>query len=149
MKIYLGADHRGFELKEKLRIWLEKNDLAYEDMGAYNFEKYDDYTEYAEKVASMVADNIHDKGVLLCGSGVGVDIVANKFDGIRSAVAINPEQIEAARMHDNVNVLVLAADYTSERQAISMLEKFLNTEFDEEIRHEKRLEEIAKLEQNN
>lgn len=149
MKVYLGADHRGFALKNKIKSWLEKKDILHQDLGAEVEDSFDDYTEYASKVASMVGMDPKSRGVLLCGSGVGVDIVANKFDNVRSAVGINPYQIEAARKDDNVNILVIAADYTLEREAVKMLEKFLQTKFESSTRHNRRLGDIAKLEQNN
>lgn len=149
MKIYLGADHRGFELKNKLKVWLEKQDMPHEDLGALILDSFDDYTEYAAKVASVVADNPKSTGVLLCGSGVGVDIVANKFDNVRAAVGINPLQVESARKDDNANILVIAADYTDERAAIKMLDKFIKTEYEDNERHTRRLNEISKLERNN
>lgn len=149
MKVYLGADHRGFELKEKLKTWLEKHDVSHQDLGAHILDSFDDYTEYASKVASMVGSSSKDRGVLLCGSGVGVDVVANKFDNVRSALGLNPQQVESARADDNANILVIAADYTAERAATQMLDKFLKTEYKGEERHERRLGEISKLERNN
>jgi ribose 5-phosphate isomerase B len=149
MKVYLGADHRGFALKNKLKLWLEKNDFLHEDLGAYLEDNFDDYTQYAAKVASVVAADPKARGVLLCGSGVGVDVVANKFDNVRSAVGINPFQVEAARKDDNANILVIAADYTSERESEKMLERFLNTKYENSVKHDRRLEDIKKLEDNN
>src|SRR5258706_16298142 len=112
MKVYLGADHRGFELKEKVRMWLEKWDYAHEDMGAYELNEKDDYTLYAEKVALLVANEKDARGILICGSGVGVDIAANKFDGVRASIGKEPDQVKAGRNDDDMNVLVLPSDYT-------------------------------------
>src|SRR3989344_7715621 len=129
MKVYLGADHRGYELKEKVFQWLTENDYEVEDYGAYEYEEGDDYTKYAEKVASVVPQNNEDRGILLCGSGVGVDIVANKFDGVRASIAKNNDQVRSGRNDDDMNTLVIAADYTSEEEAKVMIETFLKTPF--------------------
>ena len=147
--IYLGADHRGFKLKEKLRGWLVDNDINYKDLGAEKFDKADNYTVYAERVASVVADTKGEMGVLLCGSGVGVDVVANKFDGIRASIGKTPAQVKAGRKDDDMNILVIAADFTSLNDSLKMLKMFLNTKFSGKARHKKRLSEINKIEANN
>jgi ribose 5-phosphate isomerase B len=149
MKIYIGSDHKGFELKEKIAKWLFEMKYEFVDLGANTFDPQDDYTKYAEEVALLVRDNEGSKGVLLCGSGVGVDIVANKFDGIRASIGKNVQQVHAGRNDDNMNVLVLAADYTSEKEAKAMLIAFLETKFSGKDRYEKRLEEIERIEANN
>lgn len=148
MKIFLGADHRGFELKEKLKGWMEIEGYSFEDMGAHTLDPKDDYTVFAEKVASSVADTLG-KGILLCGSGVGVDVVANKFDGVRSSIGKNEKQIAAGRADDDMNVLVIAADYTKEDEAKEMIKAFLSTKFSGKARHKRRLSEIEKIEMNN
>ncbi len=149
MKIFLGADHRGYELKEKLAQWLFEMERAFQDLGAESLDPHDDYTEYAEKVASLVTKNEGSRGVLICGSGVGVEVMANKFDGIRAGIGKNALQVEAGRQDDDMNVLVIAADYTSEKEAKAMLIAFLETQFSGKARHEERLEEIEKIEANN
>jgi ribose 5-phosphate isomerase B len=149
MKVYLGADHKGYKLKERIAKWLFVWEHEYEDLGADHLDPNDDYTVYAEKVASMVALEAGSRGILLCGSGVGVDIVANKFDGIRSSIGKNPDQVRAGRNDDDMNILVLAADFTKDHEAKEMVKAFLETEFDGKERYVKRLEEIKKLEQNN
>jgi ribose 5-phosphate isomerase B len=149
MKVYIGADHRGFQLKEKLENWLKEKKYAVSDMGAYKLDKSDDYTLYAEKVALMVRDNVGSRGVLLCGSGVGVDVVANKFDGVRSSIGKTAEQVKAGRKDDDMNVLVIAADFTKEVEAKKMIKTFLKTKYEKLARHEKRLEEISRIEENN
>src|SRR4030042_3098793 len=116
MKIYLGADHRGFKLKEKISKWLFEWKYEFEDLGAQNLEISDDYTKYASEVASLVSQNLNSRGVLLCGSGVGVDVLANKFDGIRSSIGKSKEQVVAGRKDDNMNILVIAADYTKDEE---------------------------------
>ncbi|MCL4386985.1 RpiB/LacA/LacB family sugar-phosphate isomerase [Patescibacteria group bacterium] len=150
MRIYIGADHRGFLLKEKIAKWLFGWGYEFDDMGADHLDTKDNYTTYAERVASMVVkDKGKAKGVLLCGSGVGVDVVANKFDGVRASIGKSAEQVKAGRTDDDMNVLVIAADYTKEEEAKKMVKVFLGTEFKKEERYRKRLEEIKKIEANN
>jgi ribose 5-phosphate isomerase B len=148
-KIFLGADHGGYELKEKIATWLFDLNYDFEDMGADHFDPTDDYPKYAENVASMVAKRPHSKGVLLCKSGVGVEVVANKFDGIRAAIGKNVLQVKAGRRDDDMNVLVIASDFTDVKEARGMLIAFLETKYDDSVRHERRLEDIEKIEANN
>lgn len=147
--IFIGADHRGYKLKEKIASWLFDNEYKFFDMGAQTLDKTDNYTKYAAEVASMVADHKLALGILVCGSGVGVDVVANKFDGVRASIGINKAQIKSGRNDDNMNVLVLAGDYVEEEEALEMVETFLETKFSAEKRHIQRLEDIGKIEANN
>ncbi|MCS7092469.1 MAG: RpiB/LacA/LacB family sugar-phosphate isomerase [Patescibacteria group bacterium] len=149
MKVYVGADHRGFYLKQKIYKWLLENNYQVLDMGAYQLDLADDYTLYAEKVAIVVADNPKDRGILICGSGVGVDVTANKFDGVRASIGINPEQVKAGRNDDDMNILVLAADFISEKDAKEMTRTFLETGFSGKEKHKRRLDDIKKIEENN
>ena len=149
MKIYLGADHRGFDLKEKISRWLFEKGLVFEDLGAETLVPEDDYTVYAEKVASMVGKDTGARGILLCGSGVGGDVAANKFDGARASLGKTPEQVKAGRSDDDMNILVLAADFTKDDEAKAMLEAFLETKFGGKARFARRLSEIKKIEANN
>lgn len=149
MKVYIGSDHRGFILKEKITRWLFDWKYNFEDFGAEHLDPKDDYTVYAERVASVVAKDKDSRGVLLCGSGVGVDVVANKFDGVRASVGKSPEQVKAGRSDDDMNVLVIAADYTKEEEANGMVRAFLETEFSGKSRYKRRLEDIEKIEANN
>lgn len=149
MKVYLGADHRGFLLKEKIAKWLLEHGYDFEDVGAQSLNPNDDYTKYAAEVASLIVNTKGSFGILLCGSGVGVDIVANKFDGIRAGIGKSLEQVKAGREDDNMNILVIASDFTKEAEAIDMVKAFLETEFDALTRHKRRLSEIEKIEANN
>ena len=148
MKIYIGADHRGYKLKEKLKKWLEKN-YKVEDLGAKELDPKDDSTTYAERVASMVVDNKGSRGILLCGSGVGVDVVANKFDGVRASIGKEVGQVKAGRKDDDMNILVIASDFTEEKQAKEMVNAFLKTKFTGKSHHKVRLQEIERIEANN
>ncbi|OGM19744.1 hypothetical protein A2686_05310 [Candidatus Woesebacteria bacterium RIFCSPHIGHO2_01_FULL_38_10] len=149
MKIYIGTDHHGFKLKEKIKGWLIHWGYKFEDLGAVKFDPHDDYTIYAEKVASVVGKGKNLRGILLCKSGVGMDITANKFDGVRASIGKAAKQVKAGRRDDDMNILVIAADYTSEDEAKEMARAFLETEFDEKKRHKRRLEEIKRIEENN
>lgn len=146
--IFLAADHRGFQLKEKIKEWLTEWGHDYEDMGAFGYDPTDDYPLYTKKVAESMVES-EDRGILVCGSGVGVDEVANKFDGIRSGLAINKEQIHAARNDDNINVLALASDFTPEEEAREIVKVFLDTEFADEERFNRRLKEVGEIEEEN
>jgi ribose 5-phosphate isomerase B len=149
MKIFIGADHRGYALKEKIAKWLFELEYPYQDLGAPSLEVGDDFTKYAEEVASLVANTAGSRGILLCGSGVGVDVLANKFDGIRASIGKNVFQVEAGRNDDDMNTLVIAADFTEEKEAKAMLIAFLETKFSGKARYERRLQEIEKIEANN
>jgi ribose 5-phosphate isomerase B len=149
MKIYLGADHRGFKLKEKIKLWLEKTDYSHEDFGAYTLDPNDDYTLYAEKVAAVVGSENSARGILFCGSGVGVDVVANKLDGVRSSIGKTAAQVKAGREDDDMNILVIAADFTKEAEARAMVKNFLSSNYVANARYNRRLNEIKRIEENN
>ena len=150
LTIYLGSDHRGYHLKEKIARWLFEWGYEFTDMGADHLDPEDDYTTYAERVASMVGSSSSStRGILLCGSGVGVDVVANKFDGVRASIGKSVEQVKAGREDDDMNILVLAADYTKEEEAKEMVKAFLETNFSGKNRFKKRLSDIKKIEANN
>jgi ribose 5-phosphate isomerase B len=149
VKIFLGSDHRGYRLKERVAKWLFDNSYDYQDLGARSLEPDDDYTKYAAEVASLVSRQKNTRGILFCGSGVGVDVVANKFDGARSSIGKSPKQVEAGREDDDMNVLVIAADFTKEKEVLLMIKAFLTTKFDSQKRHRRRLDDIEKIEANN
>ncbi|MEK7497769.1 MAG: RpiB/LacA/LacB family sugar-phosphate isomerase [Patescibacteria group bacterium] len=149
MKIYLGADHRGYYLKEKIKEWLLEWGHTFEDAGATEFDPTDDYTIFAERVASVVAATKGAKGILICGSGVGVDVMANKFDGVRASFGKTKEQVRDGRTDDDMNILIMAADFTNDNEAKQMLKEFLETEFSGVARYKKRLSDIKKIEANN
>jgi len=117
-------------------------------MGALKLDPTDDYPIYAKKVAESMVEP-EDRGILVCGSGVGVDEVANKFDGIRSGLAISKEQIQSGRNDDNINVLALASDFISEEEAREIVKVFLDTEFADTERFNRRLKEVGEIEEEN
>lgn len=147
MVIYLGADHRGFELKEHIKEMLL--DQAYEvyDVGNVVYDKDDDYPDFASEVGKKVRqDPENNRGILICGSGAGVDIAANKFPTVRSTIGISPDQVYDARHDDNINVLSLAADFTHTPDALKMVQTFIETPYSGEERHVRRLEKLSKIE---
>lgn len=146
MKIYLGADHRGFALKEKLREWLKSQNIEIVDCGALALVSDDDFVDVARVVAEKVATDTSSRGIVLCGSGTGVCITANKKFGIRAAVGWSTEQVAASRSDDDINILALGADYISEKEAQDLVQAFLHTEFIPEERFVRRIAKIKDLE---
>lgn len=144
MRIAVGSDHAGFALKERVRPMLEAEGHEVVDVGAAS-EESTDYPRYAADAARLVAAGDADRAVLVCGSGVGVSIVANKVDGVRAVNAHDPDEAEMSRRHNDVNVLALAGRRIEERQATEIVERFLETEF-EGGRHARRVDQIAAVE---
>ncbi len=148
MLIYIGADHRGFELKEKIKNLLKLRGYAAVDLGNVRYNENDDYPLFAVKVAQQVSSEFETaRGILLCGSGVGVSVVANKFQHIRAALAATPDQAFDSRNEDDSNILSLGADYLDEEAAKKIVLTWLETPFSGEERHQRRLEEISRLEE--
>src|SRR3989344_3292226 len=144
MVIYLGADHKGFELKEHIKVFLQGKGYEVVDLGANELQEDDDYPDYASKVAQKVS-GAHEtsRGIVICGSGAGVDIVANKFPHVRSVLGISPDQIFDARNDDDVNVLALASGYTKTEVAEKIVMTWVETSFSGGERHRRRLEKIV------
>lgn len=139
-KIAIGGDHAGFDLKEKLRDWLSRSGFESKDFGTYSSESAD-YPDFAHPVSSAVEKKEFDLGILICGSGNGVAITANKHAGIRAAICWNEELASLARQHNDANILCLPARYISSDLAIKIVDKFLNSAF-EGGRHERRVKKI-------
>lgn len=146
MKVYLGADHRGFNLKESLKFKLVENNLEVLDCGNTTLDPNDDYVDFASKVAKAVSEDETSRGILICGSGAGVDIVANKFKGIRSALAFDLNRVKQSREHEDANVLSLPSDVIDKDLAWRMAQTFLETPFSNEQRHLRRINKIKDLE---
>lgn len=142
MKIVMGADHRGFELKEKVKQYLTKLGHEVIDFGTESTESVD-YPDFGFKVAESVAKGEADFGVVVCWTGNGMNIVANKVKGIRSALCLDEEMAMLARAHNDANVLALASNFVWEEMAKKILDVWLTTEF-EGGRHVRRLEKIEK-----
>lgn len=147
--VYLGADHAGYKLKEVVKKYLEDKKIPYEDLGAHESNPDDDYPDYGKAVAQKVVENQENFGILFCGSGQGICIAANKFPGIRAVQAWNSELAHVGRNDDNINILCLAGRYTDERNAIAIVETFLNTPFERVDRRERRIKKISQLEIKN
>lgn len=142
--VYLGADHRGFGLKEKIKEWLKEWGYSFEDEGAFSYNKDDDYPDFAEAVAKKVAGN-DQKGIVICGSGIGVAMAANKIKGVRAGTAAKAEQAAAAVSDEDLNVLALSADYLGEEETKKIVKIFLETKFSEKERHVRRVDKINNL----
>ena len=146
MKIYLGADHAGFELKEKIKSFLSEKGFEVEDCGAFTFDKNDDYPDFIAEAAIGVSENPNSKGVVLGKSGAGECIAANKIKGIRAVLGVSPENVELSRLHNDVNILSLGSMFVSEILAKELVKIFLETKFSNEERHIRRINKIKELE---
>lgn len=145
--IAIGCDHRGFCLKEEIKRYLEEKEIEYKDFGTYS-DKRMDYPTVAKEVAKSVQEKESNDGILICGTGFGMEIVANKFRGIRCAACYNEETAKRARQHNNSNVLALGADDLTTNQAICIIRAWLGTEF-EGGRHSDRIKLIEEIENEN
>jgi ribose 5-phosphate isomerase B len=144
MKIAIGSDHRGTQLKEIIKTILEARSHEIEDMGTFSTESVD-YPDFAFKVAEAVSKELVEFGILICGSGIGMSIAANKVPNIRAALCMSPELARLSRLHNNANILVLGADYTDENTLGDLLTNFFTTQF-EEARHSNRIHKITDIE---
>ena len=146
MKIYLGADHGGYELKNALREHLHHAGHDVEDLGAKSLDPEDDYPRYAFDVASKVLGGSDgDLGILLCKSGQGMAIAANRVGGIRAAIAWDTDTAKHARRDDNVNVLVLPALFLNQDEALAVVDAWLKSEFSRNPKYQRRLDQIEHL----
>lgn len=144
MKIAIGADHAGYELKDKIKQHLQQQGIDVRDEGTSSPDSVD-YPDYARTVAHDVSEQRADLGILVCGSGIGMAIAANKVDGIRAANVSTEYEAEMSRQHNNANVLALGARIISADQAFRIVDKWLITQF-AGGRHERRVEKIMALE---
>jgi ribose 5-phosphate isomerase B len=145
MKIAIGGDHRGFKVKSCLIEFLKSKGHDVTDVGTYTTESTD-YPIYAQKVAEAISSEAAEKGILICGSGIGVCMAVNKFKGIRGATVRSPKEAYMSVLHNNANVLCMGADFTSSGKAKKITEKFLSAEF-EGGRHQRRLDIIKGFEE--
>ncbi|MES2798494.1 MAG: ribose 5-phosphate isomerase B [Bacteroidota bacterium] len=139
--IPIGADHAGFKLKQMLISKLSEKGFELQDFGCYSEESVD-YPDFAHPVANYIETNEDALGILICGSGNGISITANKHSGVRSAICWKKEIAELARQHNNANILTLPARFISEEEALEIVDAFFTTDF-EGGRHQKRVEKIA------
>lgn len=140
MKIAIGCDHGGYLLKQDILIWLEEHNIDFEDVGCYSTESVD-YPMYGEKVGRMVASGQCDKGIVICTTGIGISIAANKVQGIRCAHCADSLEAEMTRRHNDANMLAIGAGFTGKNLAEWMVEVFLSTDF-EGGRHERRVNKL-------
>lgn len=159
--IYLGADHRGYELKEKIKKWLKDKRYEFVDLGNEKLDTEDDYPDFALKVAKKIGKRPasakasasgstksarqSDMGIVICGSGVGADIVANRLANVRCGLGFSPQQVRIAKRDDDINCLSLAADFVSDDEAKKIIEMFLETQFSGSEEYLRRINKIEKI----
>jgi len=148
MKIYIGADHAGFKLKEELKKFLISRKHTVIDVGAHKFDKNDDYPQYAAAVGQKVKNDKKSRGILLCGNAEGICIAANKISGIRAAIGYSEYAAITSRTDDDANILCLAGRVLKPAQAKKITAKFLSTPFSKTKRHERRLRQVKKIAEN-
>ena len=139
-KIFLSSDHAGYKLKEIIKIYLDKIMIKYTDLGPFSNDRVD-YPDYAHKVAKKVKTNKNHVGILVCGSGMGMNIAANRHKNIRAAQCFNVKSTKLSRLHNDANIITLGSRLLSKKNALKFISVFLNTKF-EGGRHTKRIKKI-------
>jgi ribose 5-phosphate isomerase B len=139
-KIFISSDHAGFQLKEDIKSHLSKKKLSFQDLGPFNDDRVD-YPDYAHKVARKVKANKSNVGILICGSGMGMNIAANRHKNIRAAQCFNLKSTKLSRLHNDANIITLGSRLLNKKLALSCVNIFLNTKF-EGGRHSKRIKKI-------
>ncbi len=139
--IAIGSDHGGFALKQALMAHLDRRGLAYKDYGTYS-EDSCDYPQYAKAVANAVVSGECERGILICGTGIGVSITANKIPGVRAALCGDCFSAEATRLHNDANILCMGARVVGEGLAVKITDTFLDTPFSNDPRHIRRISQI-------
>ena len=141
--IAIGSDHGGFALKQEIIAYLKENHIDFKDFGSYNTDSVD-YPEYGQAVGHAVVSGECEKGILICGTGIGISIAANKIPGVRCAVCHDVFSAEATRLHNDANIIAMGGRVIGPGHAIKVVEAFLNTPFSNDERHIRR---ISKIEQ--
>ena len=139
-KIFISSDHAGFKLKEEIKSHLSKKNISFKDMGPYNDDRVD-YPDYAHKVARKVKTNKSNVGILVCGSGMGMNIAANRHKNIRAAQCFNLKSTKLSRLHNDANIITLGSRLLNKKLALNCVNTFLNTKF-EGGRHSRRIKKI-------
>ena len=147
MKIAIGSDHGGFELKQALIPFLQGRDIEVADAGTYTTDSVD-YPEFAEAVALLVVHGEADAGIVICGTGIGISIAANKVPGIRAALVTTPQMAELAKQHNNANILALGGRILSVETAEACVTAWLDASYEGD-RHQRRLDKIAAIEKKS
>lgn len=142
--VVIGSDHAGFEMKEFVKKYLLEKGIPFHDVGALTNDPADDYPLFASKVAQCIASGKFDKGILMCGSGVGASIAANRHKKVRAALCTTPETARMSRLHNDSNILVIGGRVTPTEVAAKMMDIWLKTEF-EGGRHQKRIDQLDQL----
>lgn len=145
MKIAIGCDHGALELKNKVVAHLEKQGIDVKDFGTYTLDSCD-YPDYAEAACKAVAAGEYDRGIVLCTTGIGISIAANKIHGIRCALLRDETSARLTRLHNDTNVMALGAGFTGEVEALRIVDVWLGTEFSGEARHQRRIDKVMALE---
>ncbi len=141
MNIAIGSDHAGFELKEKIKTYFKEHNIGYEDFGPFDSERVD-YPDYGHKVALSLIDESFNFGIVICGSGNGINMTVNKHSHIRAALCWNEELAALARQHNDANILTLPARFIEDELSLAIVKTFLSHDF-EGGRHEKRVSKIS------
>lgn len=149
MRIAVGADHGGFPLNEQIIAELERDDHQIIDFGTHDGTQADDYPDYAYKVAQSVQSGDAERGIIICGSGVGACVAANKLKGVRACLCHDTYSAHQGVEHDNMNVLCLGARIIGSELALELLRAFINARFSGEERHVRRLEKVEAIEDQN
>lgn len=144
MKLAIGSDHAGWELKEKLKKYLAGRGYQVDDVGPFSPEPVD-YPDFGSQAALLVCSGKADRGILICGSGIGMSITANRYPGVRAALCLNPELARLSREHNDSNVLVLGARFTEPGAAEQITGAWLDTPFSRDERHARRLAKIDSI----
>ena len=139
-KIFISSDNAGYKLKEQIKLYLSKKKISFKDMGPYNDDRVD-YPDYAHKVAKKVKNNKNNFGILVCGSGMGMNIAANRHKNIRAAQCFNLKSTKLSRLHNDANIITLGSRLLNKKLALTCVITFLNTKF-EGGRHLKRIKKI-------
>lgn len=144
MTIYIGADHRGFHLKERLVVWLREQGYEVFDCGNSVHDPEDDFPDFSFAVADKVVADEGSRGIVICGSGGGVTIAANKVAGVRCTTAVHVADVKHNRKADDINVLALSSDYTDFDETKELVDAFIRVEYESVEKHNRRLNKIAK-----
>ena len=146
MKIGIAADHGGFELKEKLKVQLKKQYLSISDFGAVTYDANDDYPDFAIPLAKAVGAGLVDRGIVLCGSGVGACFTVNKVKGVRAALLTETYSAHQGVEHDDMNMICIGGRVVGEELAWEIVQAFLKAQYSGEARHERRLDKVKQFE---